>query len=122
MTTLFPAGQLVAREYFQNKILEMFLSPSSICTSHQDRRARGRRCIHEICKSRYIVYRACSETARQQLVDAGHVDAAISRPITNRDHSLGRATNTLAIGLSASELAAAMPRRRCVCRWASSAT
>jgi hypothetical protein len=63
----------------------MFLSPFNICTRDQDWRASGRRCINEICKSSYIVYRGCRETARQRLVDDGHVAAAISKPRTNRN-------------------------------------
>jgi hypothetical protein len=43
------------RKYFQNKILEIFLSPFSFFTRDQDWRAYGRRCINEIGKSSYIV-------------------------------------------------------------------
>ncbi len=52
-------------EYFQNKILEIFLSPVGFYTRDEDSSALGHGCINEIRKSRYIVYRYDRETARR---------------------------------------------------------
>jgi hypothetical protein len=44
------------RKYFQNKILEIFLSPIEIYTCGQNPLAYWYRCINEFCKTTYIVY------------------------------------------------------------------
>jgi hypothetical protein len=50
------ADDCCVRQYFQNKILVIFLSPIGIDTCDQDSRAYRHRCINEFCKTPYIVY------------------------------------------------------------------
>jgi hypothetical protein len=109
-----PDGDYRGREYSQNKILEIFISPFSIYTRDLDWRALGRRCINEICKNSYIVYR------RRGIARANDWPTMVMSPRPSRKRvrtatwpeSLGRSAIMFAIGLNASELAAAMPRHR----------
>ena len=67
------------REYFQNKILEIFLSPVGFYTSGQDSSALGRGCINEIRKTRYNVYigaigKLCACTLPSMVISPGYLE------------------------------------------------
>jgi hypothetical protein len=61
------ADNCCARQYFQNKIFEIYLNPNGIDTCNQYSGAYRHRCINEFCKSPYIVYRGFGEPARRRL-------------------------------------------------------
>ncbi len=65
------------REYFQNKILEIFLSPVGFYKRDEDSCALGHGCINEIRESRYIVYGDDREIGRRRFAVDRHVAVAL---------------------------------------------
>jgi hypothetical protein len=104
------------RKHFQNKILGIFLSRVSIYSAGPDSRVYRYRCINEIRKTRYIVYRHSREVARERAFD----DVISQPPFLQHQRtatwpdSFGRSATVLAIALIAQRPAAAMLTSRIV--------